>query len=187
MIRRAIAPGRKQKIYPEYCAFLANWTSSYINTADSEQLILPGLWSFFFFCYGFTTAKERTAYGDVVFTTSVCQQAEVSDAHISMGQYMKEEPSDELIGLESHSLLFIPIGIVPPTEGDIAVLGFENTVITDSYPVGISAKVLKDTLGAVERRLAIDDPLFMIELSSEYLKGSGVLKMTDAAGEDKIT
>ena len=35
---------------------------------------------------------------------------------------MKEEPSDELIGLESHGLLFIPIGIVPPAEGDIAVL-----------------------------------------------------------------
>jgi hypothetical protein len=61
MIRRAIAPGRKQKFYHEYCAFFANWTSSDINTADSEQLILPGLWFLFFFCYGFTTAKKLTA------------------------------------------------------------------------------------------------------------------------------
>jgi hypothetical protein len=63
LIRRAIAPGRKQKLYPEYRAFFANRTSSDINTADSEQLILPGLWLFFlfFFCYGFTTAKEITA------------------------------------------------------------------------------------------------------------------------------
>src|SRR4030042_4471375 len=99
---------------------------------------------------------------------------------------MKEEPSDELICLESHDLLFITIGIVPPAEGDIAVLNLEDTVITDSYPVGISAQILKDTLGAVERGFAIANPFFMIELTSEYLKGSGVLQMTDAAGEDKI-
>jgi len=111
----------------------------------------------------------------------------VSYAHISMGQYMKEEPSDELIGLESHGLLFITISIVPPAEGDIAVLDLEDTVIADRDPVGISAKVLKDTLSAIERRLAIDDPLFMIELSSEDFKDTWVFKMTDAAREYKVT
>lgn len=104
-----------------------------------------------------------------------------------MGQYMKEEPSDEFIGLQCHGLLFITIGIIPPAERDIAVLDLEDTVITDSDPVGISAQILKDTLGAVERRLAIDNPFFMIELPSEHLKGSSVLQMTDAAREDKIT
>ena len=99
---------------------------------------------------------------------------------------MKEEPSDELIGLESHSLLFIPIGIVAPTEGDIAVLGFDNTVIADRDPVGISAQVLKDTLGAVKGRLTINDPFLMVELSSEHLKSFGVPQMMDAAGEDKL-
>jgi hypothetical protein len=111
----------------------------------------------------------------------------VSDAHISRGKYMKEEPSDEFIGLQGHGLLFITIGIIPPAEGDIAVLHLEDTVIADSYPVGISAQILKNTLSAVKRRLAIDNPFFVIELSSEHLKGSGILKMTDATGEDKIT
>jgi hypothetical protein len=77
------------------------------------------------------------------------------DAHISMRQNMKEEPSYELIGLESHGLLFITIGIVPPAEGDVVVLDFEDTIVTDSDPVGISTKILKDTLGSVERWLAI--------------------------------
>ncbi|OGW43461.1 MAG: hypothetical protein A2Y66_08245 [Nitrospirae bacterium RBG_13_41_22] len=91
-----------------------------------------------------------------------------------MGQYMKKEPSDELIGLESHGLLFIAIGIVTPAEGDIAVLDFEDTVITDSDPVGISAQVLEDTLGAIERRLAIDNPLFMIEQLSKRVRSSNL-------------
>jgi hypothetical protein len=104
-----------------------------------------------------------------------------------MRQYMKEEPSDELIGLESHSLLFIPIGIVAPTEGDIAVLGFDNTVIADRDPVGISAQILKNTLSAIERRFAIDNPLLMVKLSSEDFKDTWVLKMTDATREYKVT
>jgi len=60
LIRRAIAPGRKQKLYHDHRALLANWTSIDIDAADSEQLFLPGFWFFFFFCYGFTTAEELT-------------------------------------------------------------------------------------------------------------------------------
>ena len=99
---------------------------------------------------------------------------------------MKEEPSYELIGLESHGLLFIAIRVVPPVEGDITVLDPEDAVIVDSDPMGISAQVLEHTLSTIERRLAIDNPFLVVELSSEHLKDSGVFKMTDAAGEDKI-
>ena len=111
----------------------------------------------------------------------------MSDTHIAMRKHREEEPSDELLSFERHGLLFITIGIGPPTEGDSAVLEFEDTVITDSDPVGISAKVLKDTLNTVKWRLAVDNPFFMVELSSECLKGSGVLQMTDATREDQIT
>jgi len=99
---------------------------------------------------------------------------------------MEEEPSDELINLQNHGLLFIPIGIVTPAEGDIAVLHIEDTVIAYSNPVGVSAEIFEDTFGAIERRFAIDNPFFMIELSSEELKCSRVLQMTYAAGEDKM-
>ena len=111
----------------------------------------------------------------------------MSDAHISMWQYMKEEPSDELIGFESHGLLFAAIGIVPPAEGDIAVLNIEDTVVANSDPVCISAQIFKDALSSVERRLAIDNPFLVVELSSEHLEGFRVFEMTDTAGEYKIT
>jgi hypothetical protein len=100
---------------------------------------------------------------------------------------MKEEPSYKLISLESHGLLFLPIGIVPPAERDIAFLDLEDTVIADSDSVSISAQILKDTLDTVKGWLAIDNPFFAVELSSEHLKGSGILQMTDTTGEYKIT
>jgi hypothetical protein len=92
---------------------------------------------------------------------------------------MKEEPSYELISLEIHDLLFIPICIVSPVERDITVMDFEDTIIADSDPVGISAQILKDTLCSVEGWLAIDNPFFMVELASEHIKGSRLFQMTN--------
>ncbi len=47
------------------------------------------------------------------------------------------------------------------------------------------AEVLKDPLDTVEGGLAIDDPLLMIELSSESLKVFGGFEMSDRVGEYK--
>jgi hypothetical protein len=51
--------------------------------------------------------------------------------------------------------------------------------------MGISAEVLKDPLDAIEGGLAIDDPLFTIELAPESLKFLGWLEMADRVGEYK--
>jgi hypothetical protein len=99
---------------------------------------------------------------------------------------MKQEPSDKFICLERHGLLTVIVGIISPEKRDIAVPVGEDAIIADGDPVGISAKVLKDPLGAAKRRFAIDDPLLLIELFPETGKGSWFLEMTDTAGEDKI-
>jgi hypothetical protein len=50
------------------------------------------------------------------------------------------------------------VGIIPPEEGNLAVLEGEDVVITDCDPVGISAEVLQDPLGAIEGGFAIATP-----------------------------
>jgi len=67
----------------------------------------------------------------------------------------------------------------------MAVMDVEDAVIADGDPVGISAEVPKDTLDAIERGLAIDDPLFTIERAPESLKVLGRLEMADPVGEYK--
>ena len=62
----------------------------------------------------------------------------------------------------------------------------EDAVIADGDSVSISAQVLKGTFEAIEGGLAIDDPLLMIELSSEPLKVFGWFEMADGVGEYKI-
>ena len=67
----------------------------------------------------------------------------------------------------------------------MAVLDIEDAVIADGDPVGVSAEVLKNTLGAIEGRLTIDDPLLVIKMPPEGLEGSGLFEMADAAVERK--
>ena len=100
---------------------------------------------------------------------------------------MKKEPSDELVSLERHGLLTVVVCIISPSKGNIAVLDGEDAVIADRDPVSISAEVLKDPLGAIEGRFAIDDPLRMVELSSEGVEVAGILEITDTAGECELS
>ncbi len=107
--------------------------------------------------------------------------------YIARGQYMKKEPPDKFICLQRHGLLAVPVGIISPEKRDLAVPDSEDAVIADGDSMGIPAEVLKDPLGAIEGRFAIDDPLFMIKMSPEGFEGSGFLEMADAAGEYEIT
>ena len=100
----------------------------------------------------------------MVLAVSVGQEAKVTDADLACRQDMKKEPSDKLVGLEGHSLLTVMVGIIPPEEGNLAVLEGADAVITDGDSVGISAQVLKDPLGAIEGWLAVDDPWFPVEM-----------------------
>ena len=106
--------------------------------------------------------------------------------NIACRQNMKEESSDKLVGLEGHGLLTVMVCIIPPEEGTLAVLMGEEAVITDGDSMGIFAEVLKDPLGAMEGRFAVDDPLFPVEMPPEGLEVCGILEMTEMGGKDQI-
>lgn len=126
------------------------------------------------------------ACSNVVFTVSVCQQAEVTYPHITFGQNVKQEPSDKFICFERHGLLAVSVCIVPPEEGNIAVLDGEDAVIADGDPVGISAEVLKNAFGTIKGRFAVDNPLLLIKLPPEGFEVVRFHEMTDIARENKL-
>jgi hypothetical protein len=77
------------------------------------------------------------------------------------------------------------VGIIPPEEGNVAILVGEDAVIADGDPMGISAEVLKNAHWATEGRFAVDDPLLIIELFPEDLEVAWFLEMTDTARKNK--
>jgi hypothetical protein len=100
---------------------------------------------------------------------------------------MKKEPPDKFICLQRQGLLTVPVGIIFPEKRNMAVPDSEDAVIADGDSMGIPAEVLKDPLDAIEGRLAIDEPLLVIEMSPERFEGFGFLEMADTVGEYKIT
>ena len=122
----------------------------------------------------------------MVFAVSVGQEAKVTDADIAWRQDMKKESADKLVGLEGHRLLAVMVGIIAPEEGDLAIAEGEDAIITDRDPMGISAEVLKDSVGALEGWFAIDDPLSMVEVPQEGFEVFGILERTEMGGKDQI-
>ena len=96
---------------------------------------------------------------------------------------MKKKPSDELIRHEIHGLLAVAVGIIPPAEGNLAVPVGKDAVVADGNPVGISPEILENPLWTTERRFAVHNPLFMIELVAEGVECFRFFEVTDSPVE----
>ena len=85
------------------------------------------------------------------------------------GQDVQEEAADEFCGVQGHRLLLIPVSVIPPEEGDLAVLQGQDAVVGDGDAVGIAAQISDDLFRGAEGRLAVDDPLFAAADIHEFL------------------
>ena len=88
----------------------------------------------------------------------------MSDFDEAVGKNMKQETPDKLVGIQSHDLLFVVVGVVAPPERDFVVFELHKPVIADSDPVGISAEIFQNVFGLLERRLTVNDPLLLVQV-----------------------
>ena len=93
---------------------------------------------------------------------------------------------DEIFSTQG-ALLFSPTVRVPVPKGHTIVFQLQDAIIADRDPVSISAEVLKDTLGTIEGRLAIDDPLLMVKMSLEKFEGFEFFEVADSSREYEIS
>ena len=104
-----------------------------------------------------------------------------------VGQDMKQEPPDELIGVHGHDLAFCccrrsrATGTRPCRPSSL-----HEPVIADRDPVGVSAEILKNALGPIERRLAVDDPLLLVQIGDQGIECSRRRKMAYGAGVNEF-
>ena len=102
--------------------------------------------------------QQCSALSERLFFRAVGQKAEVTDAHEALGQDVKQKAADEFVGIEGHRLFSIPIFAISVTQGDLAVLDFDDTVIGESDAVGVAAEVVENFLRRTERLFRVDDP-----------------------------
>lgn len=69
--------------------------------------------------------------------------------------YAREGSSN--VELETHQLLPVAVGGIPPAEGDLAVGEGNQPLVGDRDAVGVTAEVAQRLLGTAEGRLQVDD------------------------------
>ena len=84
----------------------------------------------------------------------------MTHAHETFGDHVEQEAPDEFVSIEGHGLFSVLIFSVPVTEGDLCVVGRENSIIGERHAVSVAAEVVEDMVGRSERFLGIDDPWF---------------------------
>lgn len=88
----------------------------------------------------------------------------MSDLDEPVGKNMKQKPSDKLLGVHRHDLGIVVVCVVSPPERDFVVFELHDPVVADCDPVGISAKIFKNTLSPIKGRFTVDDPLLFIQV-----------------------
>ncbi len=108
------------------------------------------------------------------------------DLHKPIREHMKQKPPDELVGVHGHDLAFVVVGVIAPPEGNLVIFHLYDPVIADCDTVGVSAEILKNAFGSVERRFTVDDPLLLVQVGEQCLECPRRRKMTYGTGVNEF-
>ena len=119
---------------------------------------------------------------ELIGAMAVGQEAVIADALETSGQGVLQEEADELLGRHPHHLVE-GVAVVGPSEGDLAVLEGQQSLVADGDAVRVAAEILQYVSGSPEGRLGVNHPLFVFEGSQEPGKGAGIAQRFEVAEE----
>jgi len=104
-------------------------------------------------------AEQRAASLQIPGSEAVGKESEVADAHEAAWDDVHEEPAQELVGLQRHNALPVPVGIVLPAERHVVIVHADQPMVGDGDFVRISREVLENVCRPAEGRLGVDNPV----------------------------
>ncbi len=104
------------------------------------------------------TIEKFAAKGEFGSAMAVGHEAEVADAMEAIGQRVKKEAADELVGLELHDLCRAVLAVVLPGKGDVILVEGYEPAVGYCNAMGIAAEIGQHLRGTAERPLGVDNP-----------------------------
>jgi hypothetical protein len=99
---------------------------------------------------------------------------------------MEQEAAQELLRIERHPSLLIPVGIILPAKGNpVPVEGYE-AVVGDGYAMGIAGEIAEHMMRTAEWGLAVDDPVLTEQGTQEGAEGFFVSQGLKSSGEGEL-
>jgi len=78
---------------------------------------------------------------------------------------MQQESTQEFVGCHGHLALLVAVGIILPSECDVAVDYGHETVVGNGHAMRIAGQILEYVFWSAKRRLGINDPILPEQLS----------------------
>jgi hypothetical protein len=88
--------------------------------------------------------KNGAAKGELGSAMAVSHEAEMTNAMETVGQRVKKEAANELVGLELYDSCRAVLTVILPAEGDMIVVESNEPAVGDRDAMGVAAKIGQD-------------------------------------------
>src|SRR5215469_5646286 len=85
---------------------------------------------------------------------------------------MQQKAAEELVDRERQQFLFVVVGGIAPTKGDLSVSKLDQSMVGDGHAMGVTAQIAEHIFWASERTLCVDHPVLSEHWSEPRRKGS---------------
>jgi len=127
--------------------------------------------------------EKGAAESELGCAVAVGHEAEVADTVEAIGQGVKEEAANELIGLELHDLGGAALTVILPSKGDMVVVEGDEAAIGNGDAVSVAAEIGENLGWSAERLFGIDDPVDVPHGGEMGGEGRGLGEMRQIAEE----
>lgn len=136
-----------------------------IDPGYAQKQVLPGR-----LCLrsaGSPDGQQQRSTLAQLFAAPVAENTVVADFDESVGQNVEQEPSHELKDVQAHRSGMVVVTRCSVPEPNVCVVVGDQAMVRDGNAVGVPTQIGHDVFGIVERRLAVDDPFFPVEVVQE--------------------
>lgn len=103
--------------------------------------------------------QQLLAYRQQRLTFAIGEEAKISDADETSGQYMLDKAAEELRRRQSHFAVLFAVRVVLPAECDALSIKCQKAVIGDGNAMGVTAEIAQNVLRPAECRFSVNDPI----------------------------
>src|SRR6516165_1596210 len=84
---------------------------------------------------------------------------------------MQQETAQELVDRERQQFLFVVVGGIAPTKGNLSVSKRDQAMVGNGHAVGVTAQIAEHMFRASERTFCVDHPVLSEHWSEPRRKG----------------
>jgi hypothetical protein len=109
-----------------------------------------------------------------------------ADADQAAGQDVEQEAAQELLRIERHHSLLVPVGIILPTESNLVMFESHEAVVGDGHAMGVAGEITQHMMGTAEGWFGVDDPVLTEQGAQEGAERFLVFERLERSSEGEL-